>query len=170
MDVRTELSYPGARLADVYGLAVDAEFRAAVCVATGALDHDVDVRRSGDGSTVVAVRRTMAADVPDFVRRFVGDTIAIVQTESWAPADASRLRSADLSLQISGQPAAMSGALTLEELADGVRELVRGDLRVSIPFLGKKIEGEIARGILAAARKEEQVGRQWLAASPPHGS
>jgi len=162
MDMTTQLTYPGASLDEVHGLALDDAFRSAVCVATGALEHRVDVRRAEDGSAVVTVERTMPADVPDFVRRFVGDTIRIVQTETWAPADGSHVRHADFSLQITGQPAGMSGALTLESSPEGVRELVRGDLRVSIPFLGKKIEAEIAKGIMAAAAKEEQVGRKWL--------
>lgn len=162
MDVTTQLSYPGASLEDVYELALNDEFRAAVCVATGALEHHVDVRRADDGSAVVTVRRTMPAEVPDFVRRFVGDTIAIVQTETWAPGDGSDRRRAQLALQIVGQPAAMTGSLALDSSGGGVREVVSGDLRVSIPFLGRKIEAEIAKGVLSAARKEEQLGRQWL--------
>lgn len=163
MDVTTELDYPDATVDQVHALALDEEFRAAVCVATGALQHSVAVRRADDGSATVTVRRTMPADVPDFVRRFVGDTIEIVQTEIWAPGASAARRQADLAVQIVGQPAAMTGSLTMDASPPGVREVVRGDLRVSIPFLGKKIETEIAKGILAAARKEEQVGRQWLA-------
>lgn len=163
MDVTTQLDYPGAGVDDVYRLALDEDFRAAVCRATGALQHDVDVRRTSDGSAMVTVRRTMPADVPDFVRRFVGETIQIEQTENWAPLDDSPLRSAGLTVQVVGKPAVMRGALSLEASQGGVRELVRGDLRVSIPFVGRKLEGEIAKGILAAARREEQVGRQWLA-------
>lgn len=166
MDVTTELHYPGATVDDVYALALDEDFRAAVCTATGALRHVVDVRRAGDGSAAVTVRRTMPADVPDFVRRFVGETIEILQTESWAPSAGSPGRRADLTVQVVGQPAMMSGSLLLTETVEGVREMVRGELRVSIPFLGKKIEAEIAKGILAAAVQEEHVGRQWLARPP----
>lgn len=164
MDVSTVLDYPDVTVDQVYALAVEEDFRAAVCVATGALQHSVDVRRADDGSATVTVRRTMPADVPDFVRRFVGDTIQIVQTEIWGLGAGAARRQADLAVQIVGQPAALTGTLTIEASGSGAREVVRGDLRVSIPFVAKKIETEIAKGILAAARKEEQVARQWLAA------
>ena len=166
MDVTTELHYPSASVDQVYALALDEDFRAAVCVATGALQHQVDVRRADDGSASVTVRRTMPADVPDFVRRFVGETIEIVQTEIWAPAAGAVRRQADLAVQIVGQPAALRGSLTIDASAHGAREMVRGELKVSIPLFGKKIETEIAHGILAAARKEEEVGRRWLADHP----
>ena len=34
---------------------------------------------------------------------------------------------------------------------------------MSIPFFGKKIEPEIAKGIKAAIRAEEKTGQTWLA-------
>jgi hypothetical protein len=164
MDVRTEISYPGASVDDVFAMALDPDFRSAVCEATLAIDHEVDVQSDDDGSAVVRVSRTMPAAVPDFVRRLVGETIDLVQTETWGPDDGSGTRRADLTLQVVGQPATLTGSLSLEETPAGVVEVVQGDLRVSIPFIGKKIEAEIAKGIMAAARKEEDTGREWLGA------
>jgi hypothetical protein len=167
MDVRTEISYPGANVAGVFALVLDPDFRAAVCEATMALEHHVDVRRGADGSAVVTVTRTMPAAVPDFARRLVGDTVTLHQVETWQPDDRSSRRRAALSLEVVGQPARMTGSLLLAEEPGGVRELVSGDLSVSLPFIGRRIEAEIAKGILAAARKEEETGRAWLAANDP---
>ncbi len=72
------------------------------------------------------------------------------------------MRTADLVIQITGQPAKMTGLLTLEPAGDGTRERISGDLTVSVPFVGKKIETEVAKGIVAAAATEEQTGRAWL--------
>ncbi len=163
MDLSTEIRYPGARVDDVAAMLLDERFRAAVCDATMAISHEVQVRLGADGSAEVAVSRTLPAEVPDFVKRFVGQTIELTQSESWAAADGSSVRSADLTLAVVGKPATMTGTIVLEEDPDGVRELVRGKLKVAVPFLGGKIENEIAKAIEAAARAEEETGRAWLA-------
>ena len=51
----------------------------------------------------------------------------------------------------------------MQPIGDGCQELVEGELTVSIPFFGKKIEPEIAKGIKAAIRAEEKTGQTWLA-------
>lgn len=164
MDVTTQIDYPGASVADVMGIVLDPKFRAAVCEATMAIDHQVVIQRGEGGSAIVTVNRTMPAAVPDFVRRFVGETIALVQTETWRPDDGSGTRRADLTLSIVGQPASMAGSIVIAKTSDGVRETVSGGLVVSVPFIGRKIEAEIAKGIVAAAREEQETGRAWLSA------
>lgn len=158
----TEMTYPGANVDDVVGLALDPQFRVAVCRATGAISQQVSVEERADGWVVVTADRTMPADVPDFVRKLVGETIRLVQEETWLPADGSGRRTARLELRIVGQPATMTGSILVSAGADGARELVTGDLRVAIPFIGRKLETEVAKGILAAARKEQETGREWL--------
>jgi hypothetical protein len=163
MRIDTEITYPGATLDQAVELVLDPEFRAAVCEATHALDYDVEVDEHGDGSATVRVHRVMPAEVPDFVRKFVGESVDVTQTEEWGPADGAGRRTADLLLEIKGQPARMTGAIVLEPTSDGVRESITGDLKVSIPLVGRKIEPEIAKGVLAAVRVEERTGRGWLA-------
>lgn len=164
MNVTTQIDYPGASVADVLGLALDPKFRAAVCDATMAIDHQVDISVGDLGAAAVTVNRTMPAEVPDFVRRFVGETISLVQSEAWQPDDGSGTRRADLTVSIVGQPATMTGTIVVQETSTGVSETVSGVLKVSVPFIGGKIEAEIAKGIVAAARQEQETGRAWLAA------
>lgn len=163
MDLTTEISYPGGSLADVVAMVLDRDFRAEVCRATMAISHDVEVTVRPDGSADVIVSRTLPAEVPDFVRRFVGETIRLTQSETWAADNGAVARHADLLLEVEGQPATMTGTIVLEETPDGVREVVRGRLKVALPLFGGKIEAEIAKGIVAAARQEEKTGRAWLA-------
>jgi hypothetical protein len=66
-------------------------------------------------------------------------------------------------ISFKGQPATMSGSVVLAASADGASEQISGDLVVSVPFLGKRIEPEVAKAIVAAAAKEQQTGRTWLA-------
>lgn len=162
MDVRAEINYPTATVEQVYALSTDPKFRGAVCEATRALDYDVDVDEHADGTATVTVRRTMPAEVPDFVKRFVGETLDVVQTEEWGAPDNVGERTANLMVQVTGQPVKMTGTVTIGAVGQGARTSIRGDLRVSMPFVGKKIEPEIANGILAAAAKEQQTADEWL--------
>lgn len=162
MDMTTEMSYPGATVDDVVGLALNADFRAAVCEATTAIEHEVSVDEHDDGSAVVTLRRTMPANVPDFARRFVGETITLEQTETWAPDDGSGVRRASLHLTVAGQPASMTGAISVSVEGGGAVERVNGVVRVSVPFIGGKVETELVKGLVAAARKEQELGREWL--------
>jgi hypothetical protein len=165
MDLTAEITYPGATPDQAYALVVDPQFRAAVCEATKALSYDVGVdERDGTGASV-RVDRTMPAEVPDFVKKLVGKTLEVRQTEDWSAPDAQGRRTADVRVDVVGQPATMTGVIVLEATPDGCREVITGQVKVSIPFLGGKIEPEIAKGIRAAIKAEQKTGREWLATS-----
>ena len=166
MQVSAEISYPTSSTERVFALTVAEDFREAVCVATHALDYRVEVTQGDDGLAHVRVERTLPADVPEAVKRFIGATITIVQTEDWGRPGEDGRRVADLTIQISGQPASMTGSILLEPAARGSVQRIRGDLTVSVPFLGKRMEPEVAKAIVAAAAKEQETGRTWLERSP----
>jgi hypothetical protein len=163
MNLSAEISYPGATPDQVFALIVDPRFQAAVCEETKALSHDVGVDAEGDGGATVRVERTMPAEVPDFAKKLVGETLDIRQTEDWAAPDATGRRTADLTIDVVGQPAKMTGTIVLEATADGSRQVVAGEVKVSVPFFGGKVEPELAKGIVAALRVEEKTAREWLA-------
>jgi hypothetical protein len=162
MEMSAEIDYPGATPEEAFALIVDPKFRAAVCEATMALGHDVGIESTGNGGATVRVDRTMPAEVPDFVRKLVGETLDVRQTEEWSAPDAVGRRTADIRVEIVGQPAKMTGTIVLEAIPDGCHQVISGQVKVSIPFLGGKIEPEIAKGIRSAIRIEEQTGRAWL--------
>jgi hypothetical protein len=163
MDLRTEMTYPSATPADVVGLAHDRAYREAVCEATLAVAYDVQITPDDAGPRRVVVRRTIPAAVPDMVKHLVGDTIQIVQTEQWSPPDGFGGYDADLTVQVVGQPATMRGSIRVEANPAGTVQVVQGEIRVTMLFVGKKFESELAKGILAAAEREQVVGREWLA-------
>jgi hypothetical protein len=162
MKISAEISYPDATPDQAYQLSIDPQFRAAVCEATHALDYDVSVDEHDDGTSKVVVSRTMPAEVPDFIKKMIGDTVDVVQTEEWGEPDDGGQRTAALLLSVKGQPARMVGTAALVTTADGTVMQIRGDLTVSIPFFGKKVEPEFAKGIYAAIRQEQETGRSWL--------
>lgn len=146
----------------VFAMLCDQSWREDVCRAVHALDFDVTIRQDGD-TVVVRTERTMPAQVPDAVKRFVGDTLIIEQVETWGPATAGGARAADLVVDVKGQPAGMKGTIALEPAGSGSREDVRGDVKVRIPFIGGKVEPEIVKALRTAIRVEGKAGRAYLA-------
>ena len=161
MDLREQITYD-APPDEVFAMLCDESFRAEACAAVHALSHTVAVDRVGDEATV-RTTRVMPAQVPDFAKKMVGETIEVTQVERWGAPDAAGARTAQLRIAITGQPAGMEGSVRLEPAAGGTREILAGDVRVRIPFVGRQIEPEIAKAIRAAVVKEAEVGRHWLA-------
>ena len=145
----------------VYGILVDQAFRTDSCAHQGATDYEVTVEPKGDGATVTIVR-TQDADLPDFVKKLTGSTVKVKQTEVWSGPDASGNRTADVKVSIIGQPAEMVGKAKLFAADGGAQFTVDGDVTVKIPFLGKKIEPEVAKAIRSSLREEVEYGMSKL--------
>lgn len=132
----------------------DPAFREAVLerqqVKRGSVDIDGDVAR------IEQVRS--ADDIPSFARSFVGDEIAIVQTETWTSPSAAMIE-----LAIPGKPGGAVGTISLAESGGTTTEKVALDVTVKIPLVGGKIESMIADLIKHALDKEHEVGVEWLA-------
>ncbi|MDP9824162.1 DUF2505 domain-containing protein [Nocardioides massiliensis] len=161
MKFREELTYD-ADVARVRAMLAEEDFRAQVCDAQHVLARTVSITPHGDGAGMqVRVEQQQPADkIPAFAQKIVGRTIDIVQEETWHDAT-----SADLLVTIPGKPGRLSGTIRLEETASGTREVVEGDVKVSIPVVGGKLEKLIGQLLGSALRAENRVGRAWLAGS-----
>jgi Protein of unknown function (DUF2505) len=143
---------------DVYAMLGEQAFREQVCEASGTLAHTVQVTPSGTGMDVV-VDRTMPADgIPSFATKFVGDKIQVVQNETWTSPTG-----ADLEVTIPGKPGQFKGTVRLAERGGETTETVTGDIKVSIPLVGGKLESLIGDLLASALRTEGKVGAKWLA-------
>ncbi|MPZ62412.1 MAG: DUF2505 family protein [Propionibacteriales bacterium] len=161
MDLRRELEYDSAP-ADVFAMLCDEAFRSKVCEATLAIEYDVAITSREQGADV-RIRRVMPANVPDMARRFVGDTLEIVQTEEWGAASADGTRTARLRMEMPGKPGNVTGTITLGPHGQGSREVIDAVVKVSVPLVGGKLEEQVVRGIKAGIREEGKVGQAWLA-------
>lgn len=160
MDLRTELHFD-ADPATVFAMLTDEAYLARKAEATGAVRHDVSVQRDGDRVTV-RLLRVMPPEVPDVVRRFVGDTIDLDQTDVWEPAAANGSRTGSIRIGMGGAPVSLAGGMTLVPSAAGSTATIDAKVKASIPLLGGKIEKAVHDAVVQAARVEERVGRAWL--------
>ena len=141
----------------VFAMLGEQAFRDRVCEASGTLTHTVQITPSDAGMNVV-IDQTLPADgIPSFAKKIVGDKFQVVQNESWT----SPTR-ADLEVTIPGKPGQLRGTITLAESGGETVETVAGDIKVSIPLVGGKLEALIGDLLASALRTEGKVGRSWL--------
>jgi hypothetical protein len=143
---------------EVAEMLADRTFRERVCEAMDSTRSDVSIEGAGEGMKVVVDQTQPAGGIPSFAKKFVGDTIQIIQRESWTSDTA-----AELLLEIPGKPGSLVGNIRLAVDGEGTVETVSGELKVKVPLVAGKLEELIARMIRAALRTEEKVGRAWLA-------
>jgi hypothetical protein len=147
--------------ADLFSALCQKSVRETACKRSGAMSWNIDIESSADGATVV-VERVLPPEVPDIVRKFVGDSITVTQREVWGPAGPDGSRTATLEVTIAGQPAKMVGTITLDSRGGGGVQTVDGDVSVSIPIFGRMVEPEIVKVIAKALHIEQNAGQEWL--------
>jgi len=148
----------------VHRMQTDQACREEACRESRAVEYAVMIKSEG-GNDVVQVDRKMAADIPDFVRRFTGDHVNVRQIETWpATPDARGGRVGKVRVTIKGQPASMDATITVTPDGARTRAELKGEVKVNVPLIGRKIEPEIARAILGALHVDQRVGIAWLEA------
>jgi hypothetical protein len=145
----------------VFAMLSDESFIVHKTKQSGALDVHASVEQEGEG-TRIHNRRVMPAKVPGFVKRFLGDTIPMDETQHWGAADDRGSREADFAVEFDGQPIGFSGTISLRP--DGVQTAVetKGVIKCTVPLIGGRIEKFAAEWISKYLNKEQRVGAQWL--------
>lgn len=163
MHLNAEINYPGATPDAVFAMVTDRAFQERKCASSGSLAYRVDVQDHGDGTVGVTTDRTLPADeVPEFVRRFVGGTVRVVERIDWQAAGPDGAREGTIVVEIAGAPVQLTGQVSLRPFGTGTVHEVDGDLKASVPLIGGKIEKAAEPAVRAALRVEERTGREWL--------
>jgi hypothetical protein len=160
--ITAELTYD-ADPRTVFAMIRDAAFQERKCVASGALQHEVQIEERDDGGAVITTHRTMPTDgVPDSMKSFVGNTLTVVQSDEWAAPAPDGDRHGTAVVRISGAPVAFTATLLLTANAAGARQTISGDLKASVPVIGGRIEKAAEPAIQAAIRAEQRTSTGWL--------
>lgn len=160
MKLKESFTYPNTDVESVYALVTDRTFREDAVAAVGGTDIEITIEPSGDGHTITVIQ-TQPAKVPDFIKKFIGESVKVKQTEKWGSPDGAGNRSADVKFSVIGQPAEMLARTVLSGDGD-VSFVVEGDLKVNVPFIGRRIEPEIAKIISASLRSDVEQGIKRL--------
>lgn len=92
----------------------------------------------GDGFRVT-VKRTVSVDVPGFARRVLSPSNTVTHTDEWGPA-ANGVREGRWTVDVSGVPTTMGGTMTLQPNGTGTSYRLAGEVKVSVPLLGGRLE------------------------------
>jgi hypothetical protein len=150
--VTRTLTYDASRDA-VAAMLLDPAFREAV------LERQRVTRGSAtlDGDVMTVEQARSSDGVPSFAKKFIGDEIVIVQTETWSSPDR-----AGIVITIPGKPGEVTGSSRLAEADGQTTQTVDLEVRVSIPLVGGKIESMIADILGVGLDVEHKVGVGWL--------
>jgi uncharacterized protein DUF2505 len=153
-----DLTYD-APLAEVAAMLADPAFREEVCDQLQVVRRTVTIEGDATkGNLAVIIDQVRAASgIPAFARKFVGDEINIVQSETWSSPEQG-----DIHVAIPGKPGDMRGTARLVESGGRTTETATMDIKVGIPLVGGRIEGLISDLLLKALKTENRVGRDYL--------
>ena len=155
MGISTGLDF-AADAAAVFTMLTDQKYLEEVCVASESISYAVSVSGSSTHTS-----RTLRA--PESVARFTGDQLTVIEDVTWGTASADGSRTGDLTMTILGQPVKLTGTLKLAPGGRGTAVELKGELKVAIPLLGRKLEQSAAPAVLAGFKTQQKVGDVWLA-------
>lgn len=142
----------------VYAMLTDPTFREEVCRSQQVLRFAVTVEDTDQGVAVDVDQVQAARYIPSYAQSFVGPEIEIQQRETWhTPTDAT------LEVTVPGKPVRMLGTVSLRVRDGRTVETVAGEIKVSIPLIGGKIEGMVGDVFRLALNAEHTVGADWIA-------
>jgi Protein of unknown function (DUF2505) len=123
----------------VYALLTDTDFMNRKYAAVGGKDIAID-RTDKDGGCELVTRRTMTVDLPGFAKKVMQPSNTAVQTETWASVQSDGSRICNYTVAIQGLPSKVTGTLVLSAEADGTKQMIDAEVKVSIPLLGGRLE------------------------------
>jgi hypothetical protein len=99
------------------------------------------------------------APIPDFAKRFLGESTTVTQQDTWDIAG----KTGKLEIEIKGVPVKISAEMTLKDEGKGSANNLKWNVSCGIPLVGGKLEKVIAEDIQAKARADIAASRKILA-------
>lgn len=131
---------------DVYALLTDEAFQRERIADTG-VDPTASVTHDSGGDVVTITLHLPTTGVPSRLKTFVGDQLTVTDERHWGAAEADGARRGNLSVRVAEVPVTMRGTVTLVPEGEGCVLSIDGDLRCSIPIVGRVVETQLAEGL-----------------------
>lgn len=155
MDISSRAEF-AAPVEEVFAMMTDQAYLEELC-------RESQARRYEASVTGTTTRTSRVLPAPTAAARFTGPEVTVVEDTAWGPAAGDGSWTARVDLTIQGQPVRMLGTMSLVAGGPGTIAELTGELKVSIPILGRKLEESSAPAVLAGFRTQQKVGGMWLA-------
>ncbi|SEP82307.1 Protein of unknown function [Lentzea xinjiangensis] len=142
----------------VFGAMVDETHLRDRLAAIGGSDAELVTFSSVDGTTSYQLKQGVPAEhLPSVARSLLGGDLVVQRVENWAAGAGT------VEVTINGVPGRLEGAFTVTDDGTGSRTALTGEVKVSIPLLGGKLEKVIAEQVAVMLDKESEFTSEWLA-------
>ncbi len=108
----------------------------------------------------VSSTREVDANVPAVAKKIIGEKAVVTQTEKWRKA-AGNLE-CNIEITTKGAPGGTNGTMIVKSSGSGSAWSADLEIKVSIPLLGKKLEGMMLEETEANFKKEKIYNDQWI--------
>jgi Protein of unknown function (DUF2505) len=119
------------------------------------LEHVADARKF---RIKVRYSAPNSAPVPDFAKKFLGETNVVTQSDTW---DLDR-KTGRLEAEIKGVPVKVAADMKLADEGNGSSNTLKWSLDCGIPFVGGKLEQLVAADIQSKAKGDLAKSREIL--------
>ncbi|GAA4001703.1 DUF2505 domain-containing protein [Allokutzneria multivorans] len=143
----------------------DADYLRARLAAVGGGKAELLSHESTDGESKAVLKQGVPADkLPSFVRTLINGDLVIERTERWRAAGEGAVGTVVAS--VPGAPASINCSLQLRPSGTGSQLLSSLEVRVSLPFVGGKVEKAIVEQIGKLLDAENTFTLSWLTGKP----
>ena len=140
----------------------DPDYLTAKYTALGDKTFTVETQTATDDSLELKTSRTVDADLPGALKKVMGDTNDLVQTESWSTGGATK--TAVVTIDAPGKPITITANFEISPVGDSACDYkVDFDIKAGIPLIGGKIEKMVKAENAAMLPKEKAFNDKWLA-------
>ena len=119
------------------------------------LEHSVDSKKF---RIKVRYAAPNSAPLPDFAKKFLGETNVVTQSDTW---DIEK-KTGRLEAEIRGVPVKVFADMTLKDEGAGSANTLTWNLNCGIPFIGGKLEEVVAGDIKAKSKGDQAKSREIL--------
>jgi hypothetical protein len=142
----------------VYGALVDETFLRDRLASIGGNDAELVTFSTSGGRTSYQLKQGVPAEhLPSIAKSLLGGDLVIERIENWAAGAGT------VEVTINGVPGRLDGAFTVTNNGAGSKTTLVGEVKVSIPLMGGKLEKLIAEQVVVLLNKESEFTSEWLA-------
>jgi Protein of unknown function (DUF2505) len=145
---------------DVFKALVDETYLRDRLAVLGGTDARLVSFSAADGKTSYQLKQGVSAEhLPSVAKSLLGGDLVIHRAEVWTEAGTT----GTVEVTLNGVPGRLDGTIVLADHASGSKTTLTGQVKVSIPLMGGKLETMIAEQVTELLDKENEFTTEWLA-------